>query len=271
MALLKLSKFKLQLHALVTEVRDLRVRIPIPNLAIAISFQKQKQTEEECNRKIQELQTELASLQEERQKLDWKVNYLLNDNALLESKQKELKGTIDGLLQSRDNFMHVYEESTYEMRRSLEIKDRKLNVLSEKLNSHLLLFDSIEKEAFSIKQIMDKVQSLVSEKEELGKNISNFCLNPPHLQKTLSIKDVEMENLISDNEALHYEVGSLRLILQRIQDTVTNMNEEDKSLFSSILQYREACPRDINVEDNRMEDMVQNNEEKAQELIGSPI
>ena len=27
-------------------------------------------------------------------------------------------------------------------------------------------------------------------------------------------------------KVLHYEVGSLRLVLQRIQDTVTNMNEE---------------------------------------------
>ena len=27
-------------------------------------------------------------------------------------------------------------------------------------------------------------------------------------------------------KALHYQVGSLKLILQRIQDTVTNMNEE---------------------------------------------
>jgi hypothetical protein len=54
------------------------------------------------------------------------------------------------------------------MRRSIEAGNRKLIVLSEKINSHLSLFDSIEREALSIKQLVDKVQLLVSEKEGVG-------------------------------------------------------------------------------------------------------
>lgn len=34
---------------------------------------------------------------------------LENDNALLENKQKELKGTINNLLQSREYFVNAYE------------------------------------------------------------------------------------------------------------------------------------------------------------------
>ena len=60
------------------------------------------------------------------------------------------------------------QESTCEMKRAIEARDRKLSVLNEKLNSHLSLFDSIEKEAFSIKQVMDNVQLVVCEKEEIG-------------------------------------------------------------------------------------------------------
>jgi len=37
------------------------------------------------------------------------VNYLENDNVLLENKQKELKGTLNNLLQSRESFVHAYE------------------------------------------------------------------------------------------------------------------------------------------------------------------
>lgn len=37
------------------------------------------------------------------------VNYLQNDNALLENKQKELKGTIQSLVQSRESFINAYE------------------------------------------------------------------------------------------------------------------------------------------------------------------
>lgn len=122
------------------------------------------------------------------------MSYLQNDNALLESRQKELQGTIQNLLQSRENFINAYEvcngalyclklkkgfgwlyqfdgfeqESTCEMKRAIKARDQKLNVLSEKLNSHLTLIDSIEKESISIKQLMNNVQCLVSEKEEVG-------------------------------------------------------------------------------------------------------
>ncbi|XP_028754319.1 uncharacterized protein LOC114713810 [Neltuma alba] len=323
MELLKLSKFKLQLRALVTEVRELRERERTTAEQHQHGIEKHKQSEEEHNRKIQDLQAELASVKEECQKLEGGcVNYLQNDNALLEIQQKELKDTIQSLLLSRENFMHAYEETTSEMRRSIETKDRKLNVLSEKINAHLLLFNSIEKEVFSIKQIVDNVHSLVNEKEKIVAELRNkmdqistfekaFVENitdsrnklekiedelrrkdkfiseleakldaeklsnnsPPQiedLQKTLSVKDVMIQNLISDKEALQYEVGSLRFVLQKINATVRNMNEEDKSLFCSILQHNEASGMDMKVEENRMEDVAQDEEENDQEPVESP-
>ncbi|KAG5522354.1 hypothetical protein RHGRI_034512 [Rhododendron griersonianum] len=184
MEVLKLSRFKLQLHALVTEVRQLR---------------KQKHTEEEFERKQSELQAELALSNELRQKLGRKVcslvvvqyvvSYLENDNAMLENKQKELKGTIASLLQARESFVKVYEDSTCEMRRSIQARDRKLAILSEKIDAHLSQFDTIEKEAFSVKQVLDYVQHL----------------------------------------ALQLELRSLGVILQKIQKAVTQLNDEVRS------------------------------------------
>nr|TKS05633.1 centrosomal protein of 63 kDa isoform X2 [Populus alba] len=165
MELLKLSKFKLQLQALAIEVGGLREREQSATEQCRILIQKQKQTDEEYRRQLQELQSELASSNELHQKLQRKVSYLQNDNALLEGKHKDLKGTIQSLLQSKESFVNSYQESTCEMKRSIEAGDRKLIVLSEKINSHLSLFDSIEREALSIKQLVDKVQLLVSEKE----------------------------------------------------------------------------------------------------------
>lgn len=66
------------------------------------------------------------------------------------------------------------QESTCEMRHSVETRDRKLSLLSEKLNSHIMLFDSIEKEVLSIKQVMDSVKGLISHKEELGTCFSEY-------------------------------------------------------------------------------------------------
>ncbi|KAK0573263.1 hypothetical protein LWI29_005262 [Acer saccharum] len=169
MELLKLSKFKFQLQALINEARHL------------------------------------------------KVSYLQNDNALLENKQKELKETIHRLLQARENFINAYEESTCDMKRSIETRDRKLTVLSQKINSHLTLFDSIEKEAFSIKQVVDNVERI----------------------------------------ALHLEVGSLGIVLRRIQDAVASMNQQDKKAFHSALELKEEGDVNTTIENNRIEDMVQ--------------
>ncbi|PPS12171.1 hypothetical protein GOBAR_AA08473 [Gossypium barbadense] len=305
MELLRLSKFSLQLRALVTESRDLR---------------KQKQTEEEYSRKLQELQAEVASCNESQQKLERKVSYLQNDNALLENKQKELQGIIQSLLQSRDSFINAYQESTHEMKQSIEARDRKIAVLSEKLNSHLSLFDSIEKEAFSVKQVVDTVERIVSEKEEVGmremdqvsafekafvgiediilqesskypcpthlyltliiqvrgepkkNNVHSWTLTltpefkrkrindlenrlkndgQQHLQKTISAKDTVIQNLISEKEALHFEVRSLANILQKIQNAVAHMNEEDRSAVSLKLESQEECQMNTSEEDNR--------------------
>ncbi|XP_021293085.1 myosin-13 [Herrania umbratica] len=315
MELLKLSKFKLQLRALVTESRDLRERERCATEQIDLLIQKQKQTEEEYSRRIQELQVELASSNESQQKLERKVSYLQNDNALLENKQKELQGTIQSLLQSRDSFVNAYQESTCEMKQSIEARDRKLTVLSEKINSHLLLFDSIEKEAFSVKQVVDNVQRIVSEKEEVVSglrrkmdqvsafekafvekihDLENRLKNDEYgfqrknkiiseleaqlevanisdcsraqieeLQKTISAKDTVIQNLIAQKEALHFEVTSLANILQKIQNAVANMNEEDRRVFSLMLETQEECKMVTPKEDNRIRDTVRDSAEQS--------
>ncbi|XAR64983.1 hypothetical protein NMG60_11008896 [Bertholletia excelsa] len=165
MELLKLSKFKLQLRALVAEVRELRDKEHSVTEQLNLSIQKQNQMEEEFGRKLAELQAELSLSNEIRQKLERKVDYLQSDNTLLEKKQKELKGTINSLLESRENFLKIYEDSTCELKRSIQTRDRKLAILDEKINSHLLLFDSIEKETIAIKKVLDDVQHIVDEKE----------------------------------------------------------------------------------------------------------
>ncbi|GMP94213.1 hypothetical protein CsSME_00043749 [Camellia sinensis var. sinensis] len=228
MELLKLSKFKLQLRALVTEVRELREREQSSTEQLNLLIQKQKQIEEEFGRKLTELQAELALSNELRQKLERKVSYLQSDNALLENKQKELKGTINNLLQSRESFVKVYEDSTFEMKQSIQTSDRKVTILSQKINAHLLLFDSIEKEAFSVKQVLDNVQHL----------------------------------------ALQLELRSLGIILQKIQDTVTNMNEEDRRAFSSVLGGQKECTEIKEKENIRIEDAYQNSGENSPSKAG---
>ncbi|XP_024022582.1 protein GRIP [Morus notabilis] len=301
MELLRLSKFKLQLRTLVTEVRELRERERSVTEQLHCRIQKQKQTEEEYARKLHELQAELSSSNELRQKFERKVNYLQNDNALLENKQKELKETIQNLVLSKELFVNAYDESTSDLKRSIHIRDRKLSFLSEKLKSHLSLFDSIEKEAFSVKQVVDNAQRLMSEKENVvadlkskldkvsalekafvekisdleqklkydedqiqrkdeviaeleaqleAATISTACQTQiDDISKILSSKDMAIQNLILEKEALHLELGSFRIIIKKIQDNFANINEEDKAKFSSVLECQEGYNMDLTKHD----------------------
>lgn len=54
------------------------------------------------------------------------------------------------------------------MKCSIEDGERKIAILQQKITSHLALFDSIEKEASSIKNVIHDVQGLVDQKEDVG-------------------------------------------------------------------------------------------------------
>ncbi|KAF3583217.1 hypothetical protein F2Q69_00026266 [Brassica cretica] len=359
MELLKLSKFKLQLQSMIGEVRDLRERERSVTDHLNLINQKQKHTEEEYSRKVHELESEIASSRESQEALERKVSYLQNDYSLLENKQNELKNTIQNLLQSRESFLNAYQESFSEMRCSVEARDRKIAILHQKITSHLALFDSIEKEASAIKNVIQEVQGLVDQKEDVGMWIprlllffllkgydsrilmrSNGFLSPvaglkekmdhvstyekvfiekirtleekiEYLEAELQskdnriselcaqleeakmkneyqlqieeismiefkfftarelVKDLVVENLVSEKEALHSEVRGLEMILLRIQESVTLMTEEDRRVFTSILTYEQGADERNN--HSRYNDTVDKTEELACEapILGS--
>ncbi|BAT99340.1 hypothetical protein VIGAN_10075000 [Vigna angularis var. angularis] len=120
---------------------------------------------------------------------------------MLENKQKELKGTLNNLLQSRESFVHAYEESTSKMKRSIEAKDRMLNVLSEKISSCLALFDSIAKEVFCIKQVLDKVQNIVNDREEVVTKLKKKMDWVSAFEKTFVENISDLRNKVENNEA----------------------------------------------------------------------
>nr|GME17598.1 cingulin isoform X4 [Ipomoea batatas] len=247
--LLKLSQFKLQLHALISDVNELKERERNASDQLQLMAQKQKQTEEEFNRNLAGLSKELSLSNEIRQKLDREVRCLQNENDLLEIQQKELKGTINSILESRESFIKAYEDSTCEMRRAIEVRDRKIEVLSEKLKANSMLFDSIEKEASSIKQIVEDTRNVLSAREE----------------QDMSVKELIIQNLTSENKELHFEVASLGVVMKKIQDALSRMNEEDRKTFTIVLECQEEYVASEKGEALRAEDEVQNGEENLHE------
>ncbi|XP_019106085.2 uncharacterized protein LOC104898018 isoform X3 [Beta vulgaris subsp. vulgaris] len=258
MELLKLSKLKFQLRALISEVKDLRESERSATEKLHFSIQKQKQLEEESGRKLKELESELASSIEARNKLEKKVSYLQNDNALLESKQQELNATIQSLLQSKEQFVNAYQESTYDLNRSIETRDRKLKIFSEKLKSHLLLFDSIEKEALSVKQVVDNVRHVVNEKEEVVTGLKRKFNRLSEVEKVFMEKISEMENRlgkykdelqrkernISELEAkLDAEIASNRSRTQ--VETLQKALSDKEAVIQSLISEKQAMDSEL--------------------------
>ncbi|XP_077226787.1 uncharacterized protein LOC143860137 [Tasmannia lanceolata] len=227
MELLSLSKFKLQLFALIFEARDLKEKEQRAREELHLLIQKQKQNEVELGRKFQEMQAELALCHEMQHNLENKVKYLENDNALQEKKQKELKGTIDSLLQSRETFVSRYEDSTCELKHSIETRDRKLAVLSEKLQTHFLLFDSIEKEAVAVKQVVDSVQCLVNEKEKVVAGLKKKMDKISTFEKDFFEKISFLENMLRNNQdELRRKDGIVWELKEQLKEAKVSCNLE---------------------------------------------
>lgn len=68
------------------------------------------------------------------------------------------------------------QDSTCTLQRTIQTKDRELTLLSEKLNAHISLFNSVQKEANSVKRAFDVIKRTLSEKEQVG-NFFCYCSN----------------------------------------------------------------------------------------------
>ncbi|KAI3516359.1 hypothetical protein L1887_15274 [Cichorium endivia] len=73
-----------------------------------------------------------------------------------------------------------------------------------------------------------QLQTLIMEVRELREKerASSYQLHN-YVQETIQMKEGIIETLISENKALHSEIGMLVVTVKRIQDTMTHMNEED--------------------------------------------
>ncbi|KAJ1687105.1 hypothetical protein LUZ63_018495 [Rhynchospora breviuscula] len=171
--LLPLSNFKLQLLSLISNSRDLQEREESARKELEDCKQNFKHAEAEYLKQLQELRAELGSTDEVQRKLESKIKYLENENELLQTKEKDLKDAINGLLQSRESFIHHYEDSTCTLQRTIQTKDRELTLLSEKLNAHISFFNSVQKEATLVKRAFDGIKQTLNEKEQVVSGLND--------------------------------------------------------------------------------------------------
>ena len=62
------------------------------------------------------------------------------------------------------------QDSACSLQWTVQMKDKQIAVISEKLNSHLALFNSVGKEVAAVTQVLGDMKCLVGEKENVGMN-----------------------------------------------------------------------------------------------------
>ncbi|XP_042387100.1 coiled-coil domain-containing protein 18-like isoform X1 [Zingiber officinale] len=240
--LLALSKFKLQLLALIAQTRGVREGERAVREELQLSIQRREQIEAEYTKRLQDLPARIVSLEESHCRLDSKIKYLETEKNLLEKKETELKEIINGLLASREALLDNYNDSTYQLKRSIQKRDKKLVILTEKMDAQFQLFDSIEKEAAAVKQAVNTVEDIVNGKEQevsrlkrkvdqittLGKDFVERIL---YLEKKLSNHQLELRrkdaDIINLNEKLEAEKLS-RKFQPQIEELQTTLLVKDE-------------------------------------------
>ncbi|XP_065042058.1 uncharacterized protein LOC103986755 isoform X2 [Musa acuminata AAA Group] len=144
------------------------------------------------------------------------VKYVETEKDLLKKKEKELKETINSLLQSREAFLSHYEDSTYQLKQSIQKRDRKLVLLTEKIHTQIQLFDSMEKEAAAIKQVVNTVEDTVNGKEQEVARLKRKVDQISTLEKDFVEKILHLEKKLS----------SYQLELRRRDATINELEEK---------------------------------------------
>uniref|UniRef100_A0A0E0BAE8 Uncharacterized protein n=1 Tax=Oryza glumipatula TaxID=40148 RepID=A0A0E0BAE8_9ORYZ len=210
-----LPQLQLQLLSLVSEHRLLRERERAAREELHAAIQRWKEAEEGHRRETRELRAEVAA----------------RDDALRR-------------LESRD--------SACSLQWTIQMKDKQIAVISEKLNAHLALFSSVGKEVAAVKQVLGNVKCLVGDKENVvsdlkGKvekisvlekdfveklrffeeKISDYQLELRNrARKSLLVKDEIIERLTSEKQAMLMELHNMEIALHKFQDIFDSIGHE---------------------------------------------
>uniref|UniRef100_A0A0E0QZ11 Uncharacterized protein n=1 Tax=Oryza rufipogon TaxID=4529 RepID=A0A0E0QZ11_ORYRU len=217
-----LPQLQLQLLSLVSEHRLLRERERAAREELHAASQRWKEAEEGHRRETRELRAEVAA----------------RDDALRR-------------LESRD--------SACSLQWTIQMKDKQIAVISEKLNAHLALFSSVGKEVAAVKQVLGNVKCLVGDKENVEKlrffeeKINDYQLElrnrarliyelrerleaeklntkfQPKLEEisiSTELKDEIIERLTSEKQAMLMELHNMEIALHKFQDIFDSIGHE---------------------------------------------
>ncbi|RWW08381.1 hypothetical protein BHE74_00017903 [Ensete ventricosum] len=156
------------------------------------------------------------------------------------------------------------QDSTYQLKQSIQKRDRKLLLLTEKIHTQIQLFDSMEKEAAAIKQVVNTVEDTLNGKEQEGllkRKVDQISTLEKDF-KTLLVKDEVIQRLTIEKQTLYLHLGNMEVMARKIQDTLFNVNTEDHKLLSSFLGSQEMSEMISTAKNERLKNIIEENKQR---------
>ncbi|PAN47373.1 hypothetical protein PAHAL_9G253100 [Panicum hallii] len=149
------------------------------------------------------------------------------------------------------------------MQWTIQMKDKQIAVISEKLNSHLVLFSSIEKEVSAVKQVLGDVHCLVGEKENVVADLKDKVQRISVLEKDVVEKLTFLESKIS---AYQHELRSRARIIYELKDRL-----QAEKLNNSFQPQLEEISKALLVKDDIIERLTSEKQAMHVELHNMEI
>lgn len=146
---------------------------------------------------------------------------------------------------------------------AIQMKDKQIAVISEKLNSHLVLFSSVEKEVAAVKQVLGDVNYLVGEKENLVADLKDKVHRISVLENDFLEKLSFLESKIS---AYQLELRSRARIIYELKERL-----EVEKLNSSFQPQLEELKKALLVKDETIERLTSEKQSMHVELHNMEI
>ncbi|KAG7653784.1 hypothetical protein ISN44_As01g010120 [Arabidopsis suecica] len=230
-----------------------------------------RETQEALERKVSYLQNDYSLLENKQSELKTTIQNLLQSRESFLNAYQESFCEMKCSIEARDRKIAILHEKITSHLALFDSIEKEASVIKKVIHQVQDLVDQKEDVVTGLKEKMDHVSTYekvfieniraleekleyheteLQSKEniisELSAQLESETIKNEHqhqveeLQKTLQVKDLAVENLISEKEALYSEVKGLEMILQRIQESVSLMTEEDRKVFTSILTFEQG-------------------------------
>ncbi|XP_020866019.1 myosin-11 isoform X1 [Arabidopsis lyrata subsp. lyrata] len=230
-----------------------------------------RETQEALERKVSYLQNDYSLLENKQSELKTTIQNLLQSRESFLTAYQESFCEMNCSIEARDRKIAILHEKITSHLALFDSIEKEASVIKKVIHQVQDLVDQKEDVVAGLKEKMDHVSTYekvfieniraleekleyheteLQSKEniisELSAQLESEKIKNEHqhqveeLQKTLQVKDLAVENLISEKEALYSEVKGLEMILQRIQESVSLMTEEDRKVFTSILTFEQG-------------------------------